>query len=169
VAGGGSAALLAAVMKRHGAGGRVLFAFDTFEGMPDPGAADTRGGRPAAQLGWGAGTCAAPERSLLALCRRLGVDDVVVPVRGRFEETLPAHRRRLGTLAFVHLDGDWHSSTQAALDSLFDLVVAGGVIQVDDYGYWDGCRRAVVEFERRRGRPLGLRDIDGAGVFCVKA
>jgi hypothetical protein len=42
-------------------------------------------------------------------------------------------------------------------------VSPGGIIQIDDYGYWAGTRRAVDEFMRRRGIDAKLRLIDYEG------
>jgi Macrocin-O-methyltransferase (TylF) len=168
VAAGGSSALLATVIARHSVQPRRLFSFDTFEGMPDSSPLDIAFGQPAEATGWGRGTCAAPQDSLLDLCRKLGAESAVEPVQGLFADTLPAHRARIGAIALLHLDGDWYTSTRDVLENLFDQVVPGGFIQIDDYGYWDGCRRAVTEFEQQRGLRFNLHRIDETGVWLVK-
>ncbi len=35
------------------------------------------------------------------------------------------------------------------LDNLFDKVVEGGVVILDDYLHWDGCARAVHDYLSR--------------------
>jgi glycosyltransferase involved in cell wall biosynthesis/predicted O-methyltransferase YrrM len=52
---GGSAALLAVVIKRYSLRPRVVYAFDTFEGMPEPTEADKHNGIPANLTDEGAG------------------------------------------------------------------------------------------------------------------
>jgi hypothetical protein len=168
VAAGGSAALLGAVIARYSRRPRTLFAFDTFEGLPEPGERDQHGGQAAAAAGWGAGTCAAPVDSLLAVCRSLGVEGMVEPVQGLFAQTLPAARERVGPIALLHMDGDWYASTLDILDNLYDQVVEMGRIQVDDYGYWAGCQQAVTEFQARRGRIFSMNLIDETGVWFTK-
>ena len=168
VAGGGSSALIAAVVKRYSTRPRSLHAFDSFEGMPAPTQYDTQGGVAADSTGWGAGTCASPVDSLREICRSLGVLDVVRAVPGDFEKTLPRESERIGEIAFLHLDGDWYASTRAILENLYDQVVPGGILQFDDYGCWDGCRRAVHEFEARSGVVFGLERIDTHGVWMRK-
>ena len=168
VAAGGSSALLAAVIARHSRRPRRLFSFDTFEGMPAATAEDTSAGKPAESTGWGAGTCAAPEASLGEACRKLDVEKLVEPVRGLFAHTLPATRERIGSIAFLHMDGDWYSSTLDILENLYDQVGGGGRIQIDDYGYWEGCRKAVTEFEQKRGLKFQLDRIDETGVWMAK-
>src|SRR5438105_11888278 len=110
--------------------------------MPAPASLDRHEGQAAGQLGWGTGTCAAPVESLLEVCRKLGVEALVEPVQGFFSETLCLHRDRMGGIACLHMDGDWYDSTYQILANLYDQVVQTGRIQIDDYGFWEGCRRA---------------------------
>ncbi len=169
VAAGGSSALMAAVMARHSSRPRRLFACDSFEGLPAPGDIDlhVRGQSPAA-MGWGGGTCAAPIDSLLEVCRTLQVEHLVEPVRGFFAETLPALRDRMGPIALLHVDGDWYDSTRTVFDNLFTLVGDGGCIQVDDYAYWQGCQRAVDDFQKEAGLKFDLHLVEGIAAWMEK-
>ena len=45
------------------------------------------------------------------------------------------------------------------------LVVPGGFVIIDDYGYWEGCRRAVDEFLAARGLNVTLVTVDDSGVW----
>ena len=62
-------------------------------------------------------------------------------VQGKVEDTLP------GTLpaqvALLRLDTDWYESTAHELKHLYPLLQAHGVLIIDDYGHWQGARRAV--------------------------
>lgn len=167
VAGGGSAALMATVVKRYTKQPRWLYAFDSFEGMPEPTDQDRHRGITPDATGWGTGTCAAPEASLKEICTKLGVDSIVKPVKGDFRDTLPAMRDMVGMIAVLHADGDWYESTKAIFENLYDRVSDGGLIQVDDYGFWEGCRQAVTEFEQQRGVKFELQQIDDTGVWFV--
>lgn len=168
VSAGGSSALLAAVIARYSKRPRRLFACDTFTGMPKPSAEDLHRGKPANETNWGEGTCAAPVESLLEVSEKLGVKNLIEPVPGLFSETLPVNRERFGEIALLHMDGDWYSSTRDILQNLFDQVVRGGRIQIDDYGFWEGCKRAIEDFERERGLKFQLNAIDGTGVWMAK-
>ncbi len=165
VAAGGSTALMAAVIKRYTRQPRWLYAFDSFEGMPTPTERDMCNGIPADATGWGTGTCAAPEASVREICSKLGVSDIVRTVKGDFRDTLPALRDTVGTIALLHMDGDWYESTKAILHNLYDRVVNDGFIQVDDYGHWEGCRQAIHEFEALRKIEFDINPIDGTGVW----
>lgn len=65
-------------------------------------------------------------------------------VKGKVEDTIP------GTIpekiALLRLDTDWYESTKHEVLHLYPLLVSGGVLILDDYGYWAGARKAVDEF-----------------------
>jgi hypothetical protein len=168
VAAGGSTALLAYVIKSKSRRSRKIYAFDSFEGMPEPTDADTHQGIPAEETGWGTGTCFATEESVQEICNTLNVTDIVEPVKGFFQETLPHARKYIGPVALLHMDGDWYDSTRAILANLYDNVITNGFIQVDDYGHWDGCKKAIKEFEVYRNIRFKISPIDGTGVWFKK-
>lgn len=165
VADGGSTALMAAVMKRYSKLPRILYAFDSFEGLPEPTEEDKYNGVAAELEGWGKGSCAAPESKVLNLCTQLGVSDVVRTVKGYFQDTLPQFRNPVGVIALLHADGDWYESTKVILEQFFDRVVNDGFIQVDDYGEWEGCKKALHEFEAQNHLQFNLNKIDYTGVW----
>ena len=168
VAGGGSSALLAFVIKRYSKRPRSLFCFDTFRGMPKPGEKDTHKGMPAQKTAWGQGTCSAPVESLLEVAEKLSVKNLIKPVVGLFQETLPITKDQIGKIGLLHLDGDWYDSTKAILENLYESVSLGAYMQVDDYGHWDGCKKAVDEYLlQKRVQPV-IHAIDGTGVWLKK-
>lgn len=168
VARGGSSALLAYMVKRYSRQPRRVYCFDSFEGMPEPTAADTHNGVAAEATGWGTGTCAAPEAGVMEAAAKLGAADVVQTVKGYFEHTVPQWRDRVGMIALLHIDADWYESTKVVLENFYDRVSNDGRVQIDDYGFWDGCRKAVDEFQTQRGIRFDLTRIDGTGVCFVR-
>ncbi len=168
VAAGGSSALLAWVIKTYSKRPRVLYCFDTFEGMPDPTIEDSHASTPANDTGWGAGTCAAPMQSLLDISDKLGVADIIRPTKGLFKNTLPQKSNEIGQIALLHMDGDWYESTLDILENLYEQVLPRGYIQVDDYGHWDGCKKALHEYESKLDLKFDLHRIDNTGVWFRK-
>lgn len=70
-------------------------------------------------------------------------------------------------IALLRLDTDWYESTRCELELFYDRVVSGGIVMVDDYGHWRGCRKAVDEF--LVGHPdIVLREIDYTGRYFLK-
>jgi hypothetical protein len=62
----------------------------------------------------------------------------------------------LGPIAILRLDGDWYESTRICLEHLYDRVVPGGFIILDDYNGVEGCKRATDEFTAARAAKKGL-------------
>jgi Macrocin-O-methyltransferase (TylF) len=158
---GGSAALMALTLRQLKAQ-RKLWLFDTFEGLPAPSSHDPD--FEVADLF--TGTCVGTLDEVHELFKRLNVADDVAFVKGLFQDTLPA--TPIPTIAVLHIDGDWYESVKVCLDSLYDKVVSGGVIQLDDYGYWEGARKAVREFLDQREIEAPLQRLDYSGRFLIK-
>jgi predicted O-methyltransferase YrrM len=156
---GGSALLMAMTIKRHG-GGRHLWAYDTFEGMPPPGDKDPT---------WAndfTGTLGHDVEHVREVFHRWDIREGFTLVKGLFEDTVP--KASMEKIAVLHLDGDWYSSVKVCLDHLWDRVSPGGIIQIDDYGHWAGARRAVHDFLDSRGIRANLRFIDAHGRQLLK-
>lgn len=83
--------------------------------------------------------------------------DNVIITQGYFKDTLP--HTSVKKIAFLRLDGDLYESTRDALQYLYDKVVPGGYIYVDDYHSFAGCKLAVSEFLRGRGVAPALRSV----------
>ena len=169
VAAGGASALMAAVVAKHSRRPRRVFSCDTFEGMPTPDERDKHDSTGAEASGWGSGTCAAPPGSLLEVAGKLGVAEVVQPVKGLFKDTLGGLRDKLPDgIAFLHMDGDWYESTLDILQHLYSQVQARGFIQVDDYGHWEGCRQAMADYAKQQGFEFNVHVIDATGVWLQR-
>jgi predicted O-methyltransferase YrrM len=158
---GGSAALLGLAMKTFN-DRRPLWVFDTFEGIPPPTTADPDYEIAAPYTGSFRGDLADVTR----LFERLDMLENARFVKGRFEDTVP--QCDTGAIAVLHVDGDWYKSVKVCLDHLYDRVSPGGVIQIDDYGHWEGARKAVDEFLLARRIAGPLRYLDYTGRQLIK-
>src|SRR5207244_2320137 len=74
----------------------------------------------------------------------------------------------VSAIVVLHLDGDWYDSVKVCLAHLYDRVSPGGIIQIDDYGHWQGARKAVDEFMAARHITVPLRYLDYTGRQLVK-
>jgi hypothetical protein len=175
---GGCAGLMALAHTRGGAKpSREVHLFDSFQGLPRPDRSVD--GERAVRLARGAADGARiPIESCVAsreVARRLLVDTIGYPAdlvkihEGWFQDTLPDAGASIGPIALLRLDGDWYSSTRVCLEQLYGKVSQFGVVVVDDYGHYEGCRKAVDEFLAGLGRPILLNHIDYTGRFWVKA
>lgn len=163
---GGSAMLMARILVARGVTDRKVWLYDTFEGMTAPGAFDTSftGEAAVARGGW----CEADLTDVTANLRLTGIpESQLVLVKGKVEETLPG-RMPEGRIAVLRLDTDWYESTRHELDVLYPKLSANGVLIIDDYGHWQGCRKAVDEYIREHRLPLLLARVDYTCRMAVK-
>jgi O-methyltransferase len=71
------------------------------------------------------------------------------------------------SIAVLRLDTDWYDSTKFELDTFYDKVVPGGIIIIDDYGHWKGCKQAVDEFLVKHP-DITIHKIDYTGIYFIK-
>ncbi len=87
-------------------------------------------------------------------------------IKGMVEETIP--KLIPERIALLRLDTDWYESTKHELEYLYPLLAPGGILIIDDYGHWDGCRKAVDEyFSTLKKKPLLIR-LDYTGRLAIK-
>lgn len=99
---------------------------------------------------------------------RVGYDPVRLNFhKGWFQDTLPADAGNIGNIAILRVDADWYASTKVCLEHLFDKVVSGGFVIVDDYGAYDGCRKAVDEFLAAVKQPMFINWIDNEAIYFI--
>lgn len=177
---GGSVLAMLLTLEDLGSEDRDVHLFDTFEGMTEPSEHDVSALDPPALDTWREAqqrreqpwadlfpSDAVGEDAVRTTLTESGYPaERLHFVRGPVEATLPAHAPE--RLALLRLDTDWYESTRHELEHLYPRLSEGGVLIVDDYGHWEGARRAVDEyFERHPPAPL-LNRIDYTGRIAVK-
>jgi O-methyltransferase len=173
---GGSMLAVADTLVALGDTSRDLYLYDTFEGMPPPSAHDVNfQGEDAAYLldknkekkdsdvVWAYSTLAVVKNTMQLSSYPA---ERIRYVQGKVEETL---REVLpASIALLRLDTDWYESTKCELEYLFPLLQPGGVLIIDDYGFWQGARKAVDEYFSRHRICILLNRIDETGRIAVK-
>jgi O-methyltransferase len=161
---GGTAMLMRAVLKAHSVKDRLVFAADSFEGLPVP---------DADKFPVDAG-CHLHEWEYLAVSleevkanfARFGLlDDQVRFVKGWFRDTMPALSGH--PWAVIRLDGDMYESTMTVLENLYPDLSLGGYLIVDDYRI-RRCRTAVEDYRRARGIQEEIEAVDWTGAYWRK-
>lgn len=170
----GGSSMMAALTAAQAGDPRLLWLYDTFTGMTEPSEAD---------LKW-SGETARAELEALGLISGINqagfhgsFEDVEANmartgypeeklrlVRGAVEETIPHEAPE--QIALLRLDTDWYESTKHELEHLWPRLVRGGVLIIDDYGHWQGARKAVDEYFVER--PVLLHRVDYTGRMVVK-
>lgn len=145
---GGSGALLSWATMRD------VWLFDRFIGMPKPDKID--GDRAASK--WAPDWCRASLQDVTAVLDALEVSPARVRIiGGSFADTLQSVIT--GPVGILHVDADWYGSTKLCLERFVPDMAHGGLVIVDDYHHWPGCKAAVDE--------LGVKvnEMDGTAIW----
>ncbi|MDE0863626.1 MAG: class I SAM-dependent methyltransferase [Rubripirellula sp.] len=167
---GGSMMAIASMLSRFDDQDRELFLFDTFEGMSEPTEHDVSIGGVTAEtlldeedIGdaksvWCVSSLAEVKSNMAKMDYPT---EKVHFIPGKVEDTIPANGP--GKIALLRLDTDWYESTAHELEHFFSRLVDGGVLIVDDYGHWQGARKAVDEYFEKHGIGMLLQRLDYTG------
>ncbi|WP_443646527.1 TylF/MycF/NovP-related O-methyltransferase [Candidatus Ponderosibacter sp. Uisw_141_02] len=134
---------------------RHVWMFDTFEGMTEPTEFDVAAKSKKHALGkykrrqldthneW----CFASLEDVQDNCRKSGlrVEDFKF-IKGDVNKTLLEKQNLPREISVLRLDTDWYESTKTELEILYPVLSVGGVLIIDDYGHWEGARKAVDEY-----------------------
>lgn len=174
---GGSALMMAKMLADRGISNRKVYLFDTFEGMSEPTSRDkSYDGKSAdAQLAqhthnketsvW----CLAELPDVINNLKKSGLSDSqLVFIKGKVEDTLPGGCTA-DKIALLRLDTDWYESTLHELQTLYPTLSKGGALIIDDYGHWEGCRKAVDEYFQAHNIHMILNRIDYTGRMGIKS
>lgn len=152
---GGSAILLASCKSRA----RPLRIYDVFGMIPPPSSMDgsdvheryeiiasgkSRGLKGQRYYGYETDL----QQRVLASFERCGYpqpEHAVEMIAGKVEDTLVVEE----PVALAHIDVDWYSPVMTCLERIAPRLARGGVIVLDDYFDWSGCRKATDEYLAR--------------------
>jgi len=127
---------------------KTIFAYDTFEGMTEPEDIDMDfcGTSAKKYLITNRKYCSATidhvRKNILEYTNLKKINFIFGPV----EKTLLIKKNLPKKISVLRLDTDWYSSTKIELEILYPRLVDGGVLIIDDYGSWQGSKKATDEY-----------------------
>jgi O-methyltransferase len=161
---GGSLCIVLETLCELGSTERDVFIFDTFNGFPQETRDVSYSGEVLTRDAWITENYRAVTEANLS---RSGYPhDRLHLVEGPVEVTIPAQAPE--RIAMLHLDTDYYESTRHELRWLYPRLEDGGLLFIDDYGHFEGCRRATDEFLARLRRPAFMHRTDYTGRMVVK-
>lgn len=89
-------------------------------------------------------------------------------IKGDVIETIPMEENNIKNISFLRLDTDWYDSTKCELDYLYPKITEKGFLAVDDYGHWNGSRKAVDEYYKQNQVKPFVHPIDYSGRIFIK-
>lgn len=162
---GGAIIFMLAMLKELHIRDRIVWAADSFQGLPQP-------SNPLDKRGYGNYPLDALQVSLQQVKENIAqydlLNDQVGFLQGWFGETLPD--APIEKIAILRADGDLYESTMDILNNLYPKLSIGGYCIIDDYGALAQCGTAVREFwEKHNIDPdRACNWIDWAGIYWQK-
>jgi O-methyltransferase len=173
---GGSSMTIALTLKKMNVSDRKIYMYDTYEGMSEPSEndSDIYGNKADTMLNtvqkidkeeniWCYASLGDVKQNIFSTGYP---ENNIVFVKGKVEDTIPGIIP--SSIAILRLDTDWYESTLHELNHLYPLLVSRGVLIIDDYGHWEGARKAVDEYIQQNKLSLLLNRIDYTARTAVK-
>ncbi len=172
---GGSSMMMALTFLSRGISDRRIFMYDTYEGMSEPTEYDiaihgelaenilSKEDKDSEDSIW----CFASFEEVAINMLTVGYPiENIRMIKGKVEDTLPLEHPE--KIAILRLDTDWYESTKVELEWLFPLLTMQCPLIIDDFGHWEGAKKAVIEyFGQQPFKPL-LNRIDFTGRIMIK-
>jgi glycosyltransferase involved in cell wall biosynthesis len=141
---GGSVMLMLYKLLELGVTDRIIHLYDTFTGMTEPSENDID-------------CCGRKAEEIFdsVKCESGGIEEVKKNIGqvGYPMENIKFHEGDIrqvsfipDTIAILRLDNDWYDLYKFELPLFEPKVSPGGVITIDDYNYWSGCKKAVDDY-----------------------
>ena len=172
---GGSAMLIAHVLNRLGVQDRKIYLYDTYEGMSPPTEEDVHilSGLSASEIlerDYGGNSSLWCHAGISET--KSNMESTSFPmskiefIKGRVEDTIPETIPK--NIALLRLDTDFYESTLHELEYLYPLLSPGGIVLFDDYGFWEGQKKAVDQYFKTNNIRQLLHRIDYSGRIAQK-
>jgi O-methyltransferase len=152
-----------------------VYGYDTFTGMSEPGVTDINSetGTPA-QIEWkknnsndhNAWCLSSIEEVQKNIEKNVKNHNNIELIQGKVEDTLKEEKKIPKAISILRLDTDWYESTKMELEVLYPRLVKGGILIIDDYGCWEGSKKAVDEYFK--GSNVWLHYIDRECRLVIK-
>ncbi|NPA44138.1 MAG: macrocin O-methyltransferase [Chlorobi bacterium] len=172
---GGSSMMIALTLLKNNITDKKIYLYDTYEGMSEPTEDDINYVNKKAKEKYsltmnketGSNWCRSELEEVKSNLYSTGYPkENIIFIKGKVEETIPQTVPQ--KISLLRLDTDWYESTKHEMDYLYPLLSEKGVLIIDDYGHWQGCRKAIDEYFKENNINVLLNGIDYTGRVVIK-
>jgi len=172
---GGSVMAMALSLINKGTLNREIYLYDTFSGMSNQETVDvdiygttaddflSASEKSEDSIAWGLASKAKVKENIYSTGYP---KEKFKLIEGKIENTIPEIMPE--NISLLRLDTDWYESTKHEMNNLFPLLVKNGVLIIDDYGHWAGCKKAIDEYIEENNICVLLNRIDNTGRISIK-
>jgi len=172
---GGSMMVSALTLLKMNDSSRILYLYDTYEGMNKPTEKDVRNydHKPALNIwkksqekGFNRWDYAPLDEVKNNLYSIKYPHNNIKFIQGKVENTIPNIIPE--KISLLRLDTDFYESTYHELIHLYPRLSLNGVLIIDDYGYWKGQKEATDKYFKDNNIKILLNRIDEQGRIGIK-
>ena len=155
---------------------KKIYAYDTFDGMTEPGIHDKDLKNKSAKLTklnyennnmkWCYSTLDEVKKNISKFNRNISISFKFI--KGDVENTLNDQNNLPQKISLLRLDTDFYNSTKKELEVLYPRLEKNGILIIDDYGHWQGARKAVDEYFETKNNFFWFHRIDYASRLLIK-
>jgi len=142
----------------------TVWGYDTFTGMTKPSALDVDCSGKKADDIFQQVKCECSYDFVINLLKKTNFSkDKIKLIIGDVLKTL--NEDTPNKISLLRLDTDWYESTKKELEILYPKLVNGGFLIVDDFGHWQGSKKATEEYFNNN---FNYKMVDYTGLFHKK-
>ena len=155
---------------------KKIYAYDPFEGMPNPGkydkdlkdvdASSIYDKKKSEEISWNFSSLEEVKKNISKF--KIDTNKDFFFIKGKVENTLRINSNLPNKISLLRLDTDFYNSTKIELEILYPKLVKGGVLIIDDYGHWKGSKKAVDEYFKLDTNFHWFHRIDYASRLLIK-
>lgn len=145
---------------------KKIWMYDTFEGMTKPSDVDIDLNNTKAEQIFDTILCysSIDEVKKNLSQSKFPIENLKIII-GDVVETLNISENTPDIISLLRLDTDWYFSTKKELEVLYPKLNKKGILIVDDYGHWQGSKKAVDEFFKEK--MINKKQIDYTGIIIT--
>lgn len=146
-----------------------IWLYDTFEGMTKPEDVDIDLNGNKADITKSETLCYSPIDEVKKILSQSNYPKNKINfVKGDVCDTLNVKENIPNKISLLRLDTDWYKSTKKELEKLYPMLSINGILIVDDYGHWEGSKKAVNEYFQKNNKIVNHKKIDYTGIKIIK-
>jgi len=116
------------------------------------------------------GSVGISKQQLIKVLKQKKIDQKIELVKGNIIQTVPNYVKTHPKLkiSFLNLDTDLYEPAKIILEYLYPKITKGGILLLDDYGFWPGETEAVDEYFKNKNVKINKSSFSNTPSYIIK-
>ena len=116
------------------------------------------------------GSVGISKQQLIKVLKQKKIDQKIELVKGNIIQTVPNYVKTHPKLkiSFLNLDTDLYEPSKIILEYLYPKITKGGILLLDDYGFWPGETKAVDEYFKNKNVKINKSAFSNTPSYIIK-